>query len=219
MANVDDLDETNMPVEDDSTFAGLRLTGRLDGSDFALCVTDSAVLDAAHRFPTPGAAVEAMLTIGAYAALATSTGFDAQAVRREIDRAVEDATDAVDALRDHVVETVSEQGPFALALENATDELGVVLRETLDRQGDPDDPASFLTKLRVVVKQVDELLASTRRTIAEDLARTAKEQSDNVRRALNGMRDLGPRQRWPEPWLSWIREWSSSPAQLPRTRA
>ena len=183
-----DLCGTSTSAQD----ARLQRTGRLDGLDFELSIADSAVLDAARRFPTPRAAVEAMLTIGAYAALATSTGFDAQAVRREIDRAVQDATAAVDALRDHVVETVSEQGPFALALEKATDELGVVLRETLDRQGDPDDPASFLTKLRVVVKQVDELLASTRRTIAGDLARTAKEQSDNVGRALKDMRDLEP---------------------------
>jgi hypothetical protein len=156
------------------------LAGSLDGTAFELLITDTAVLEAAHRFPTPGSAIEAMLKIGAYASLATATGFDAQAVRREIDRAVGDATGAVDALREHVVESVSEQGPFIVALGKATEELGVVLRETLEKQVDPEDPTSFLTKLRVVVKQVDELLAGTRRTIAEDLARTSKEQSDNV---------------------------------------
>jgi hypothetical protein len=168
------------------------LAGSLDATTFELLITDTAVLEAARRFPTPGSAIEAMLKIGAYASLATATGFDAQAVRREIDRAVGDATGAVDALREHVVESVSEQGPFILALGKATEELGVVLRETLEKQVDPEDPTSFLTKLRVVVKQVDELLAGTRRTIAEDLARTSKEQSDNVGRALKDMRDLEP---------------------------
>jgi len=170
----------------------LRLFGSLDGTEFNVSIDDSTVLESVRRFPAPDVAVASLLKIGASATLATAAGFDSQAVRNEIDRAVDDATAAVHALRDHVVESVSDQGPLAVALSNATLRLSATLREALDQQVDPEDPASFMTKLKVVVKQIDELLATTRRTIAEDLAPTAKEQSDNVGRALKDMRDLDP---------------------------
>src|SRR5215216_3937260 len=89
----------------------LHLHGeRADGS-FDLEITDRDILDALSRFGSVQQGVEALFKVGACAILATSTGFDIQQVRHEIDRHVETTTRALQALAAHVSDVIGEEGP------------------------------------------------------------------------------------------------------------
>lgn len=172
--------------------SGLHISGRFGSHSFDAAIDNRDVLDALERFDHPARAVEVLLTIGACATLASSNGFSAQALRSELDGAVERTTAAMGELREHVVATVGAEGPLARAVAQVADDLVASLRETVANQSDPDTPGTLVAKIKGSIAGIDAALAAARASIAKDFQETSERQSDSIKGALREMRDLDP---------------------------
>ena len=170
----------------------LVLEGQLQGISFETEVYERDVIDAIGRFEHPEVGIISLLKIGACATLATGTGYDINAVRKEIDRLVGDTNAAVTTLRTHVFETMGENGPLAAALSKTCIELDAAVREILESEVDPEDPNSLLARMHGVTKHYGELLEATRKNISESFEKSSDRHAERIDRALREMRDLDP---------------------------
>jgi hypothetical protein len=170
----------------------LHLHGEgVDGA-FDLEIADRDILEALSRFGTVQEGVNALFKVGSCAILATSTGFDIQQVRQEIDRQVETTTQALQALATHVSNVIGEEGPLAAALNKVRGDLDTALGELVARQGDPEVPTSLTARLQGVAKRIDDTVTATRAQIIQDLRLMTEHQAEYIGKAMREMRDLDP---------------------------
>jgi hypothetical protein len=170
----------------------LSLSAQLDGETTDLVIADADVLEAVKRNGTLNAAIYNLLKIGSTATLATSAGFDVQAVQRELDRAVAETADVVKNVQTGLEHALGDDGPFADACRQANQQLQECLRDVFTKQSDPESAGSLISKIQSVIRRCDEMLATTRKEMAEQLASTTQRQSDYITKALREMRDLDP---------------------------
>jgi hypothetical protein len=170
----------------------LGLSGRLKGATCDLIITDTDVLEAIKRYPSLNEAVYSLLKVGACATLATSTGFDVQAVQRELDHAVGEAAEVLKTVQTRLEEALGESGPFADACRKANHEIETLMGDIFTKQGDPETPGSVIAKMQSVTKHIDEMLTAVRKGIGEELTKTTERQAESITKALREMRDLDP---------------------------
>src|SRR5437868_379553 len=87
----------------------LALDGDFRGESFTLAISDPQIVSAVSKYESAEIGVEAMLKVAAGAVLATASDFDVHAVRKELDRAVDRAADALGALHEQVNATVGDE--------------------------------------------------------------------------------------------------------------
>jgi hypothetical protein len=170
----------------------LALLGRAGEREVKVQTSSPDVLEALSRFDDASRGVLALIEIGAHAALAASTGFDINEVRREVDRVVGETTTALTGVRQQVLDAVGEDGPLARSLLAASEALARSLGELVEGQGNPDLPGTLVAKLVGLSRNFEESVALARKQVADELAKTADKYSDGLNKALREMRDLDP---------------------------
>ena len=173
-----------------NTFGGLELSGRFRELDFTCDTFDSDVVAAIGRYESPAVAIPKLLKAGAVAALAASTGFDVDSVRRELDQYVAETTRTVQALRDHIGEALSQDGPLAHLLDEVSNTTARAIGEMVSKQGDPDVPQSLTGRLNSVLRASSEQIQVSRDAFTQELRRAAEQQVGLVEKAVREIRDL-----------------------------
>jgi hypothetical protein len=180
------------PIPSEDPFNALSIRGSFKGAAFTFETSAPEILAALAKYDSSDVAIEALLKIGACAVLATASDFDVQAVRKEIDRAVEQTSNALATLNGQLDKTIGDDGPLAATLDKLTTSLSESLRQSFAAQANGEDPASLIARLQVTVKQISDAAVQIRKEIAEEVRTTAEKQSEVVSRTLREMRDLDP---------------------------
>lgn len=167
----------------------LTLEGALDGVRFEVEVTDGDVIEAVRRYGRVDDGVVSLLRIGASAALAASSGLDIQILRRELDRAVLDASSAVSDLHTHIRGLVEENGPLATTMERVSSQVLELLRSAIADQADPSQAGTLLSRVAAASRQIDETIRWARSEIARELQCATDRNVDQLSRAVRQLRE------------------------------
>lgn len=173
----------------DAATCRLTIGGSFGPETFQTEILDGDVIEALRRYESVELGVVSLLRIGACATLAASMDIDLQLVRHELDRAVNDASQAVSDLRCHIREMVGADGPLANTMNKVSTELADVLRAVLDKQADPTQPSTLLSQITSVTERIEKLLAWAQAQIAEEVRRTADRQAETLAQTARALRD------------------------------
>lgn len=171
----------------------LVLRGEFGEESFTLRFSDPEVLAVLQRVDANrGSVVETMIRVGTYALQAGSSGFDVRAVRLELERAADNAGQALSDMQTHVAETMGQGGTLAAAVDAAGEKLMTAVAEVIARQSDGDVPGTLVAKVQAGAKSVEEVMSGIRDKIRDDLRQASERQTDALSKAVRDVRDLDP---------------------------
>jgi hypothetical protein len=173
-------------------WTALELRGHLDGTTFAISISDPTILGAVRRYPQPAVGVESLLSVGAHALQAVSTGMSVETVRREFAMMVAQIGEDIGTLRAHVDQILRDDGPFAGILGQAREQVRDAVDAAIATQADADTPGSLVARLRAIAAETDLALQTAQTRINAGVRDELDRHAQHHGHLLREMRDLDP---------------------------
>jgi hypothetical protein len=168
----------------------LVLQGVLGCESFLAHVDCREDIEAIRRFNSLEEGVLATLHIGCVASRAASAAGDVVEFRMEMDRAVHDASDAVESLGRHIEAIVAPDGILSSAMAQARESFMDDVRSLLARQADPTKPASLAAVIDSIPRRVEAAFSVAQVRVTDEVRRGMELQTHLISRATDAIQSM-----------------------------